>query len=273
MPCFSHADTHVQRISYAGALWLGRLLARMRFNRVVGQSTPAGMVYHKTRYWYSELLVVLTRCSDTPFVLLPYRTWVQREHFIYRHLYGEAIQVAADGGIRMAARPGVRVATLLLTPTTSREMRLQSIRAAVQALWRLHQVPDPLHPQPPRPLSHADATTRNVTYDPNIDSAWWFDFETTHRSGRSATWCRADDLHTLLASAAALLPHADIPHLPALLTGNYPDDGVMIAVCALALQRQRQPDPRILARTRIDAQRSQLLTQALCSACIDAFSQ
>lgn len=253
----------LQRGRHWLALAVGRLLSCIPLSRVVYRRTPEGVFYYKMRRWYSALLIPVANLAGAPFLVLAERAWISRERSLYEHLYGETIQLAEEGGMLIAARPGSILATLLAAPRYTTPIRLRGMRAAIHALWRLHQTAVMLPGRQPRTLSHGDATVANVTYDLHTDMAWWFDFETVHTAGRPAAWCRADDLYTLLASAAVLVPSHEIPLLAVLAAATYPDYEALAVLSVLSVQRHRRPDPRILARTALDYQRSQMLTAAL----------
>jgi hypothetical protein len=130
--------------------------------------------------------------------------------------------VAGKDALLLPRLPGHSLRELLQgSPGVARESGL-ALKLAVLELARLHGCWTP-HPGDGRvhPFSHADATVRNVLVDREREQAAWIDFETVHSHSLPAPVRQADDLLTLLCSAAAVIEPPELPCLCQTLLGSY----------------------------------------------------
>lgn len=251
-----------QSLCHRIKLGMGCLLDRLPLNQVISEHTPAGMLYRKARRWYGDRLIQVSNLLGTPFIILAQPDWYAREQAIHRQVYGEDIRIDANGYLVMHARPGEQLATFLDNPNYDQQAKFQSLVRAIEALWNLHQRILGERSGEYRLFSHADAIVDNVTYDQTTDTAWWFDFETTHRADCPLAWRRADDLRALAYSAAAHLPVLAIAHLAELVVSTYPDQHALYELAGIARTLQDCPGVVHLGQTHIDYDRSQIVNQA-----------
>lgn len=121
--------------------------------------------------------------------------------------------LAIDISLLCRRVPGVSLQNLLADGAYSLEQKFDAIGWSLKSLGELHQCVadwgDGIH----QSISHGDATANNVIVDFNNWTAYWIDFDTRHRPEIPEVERRADDLRTLIYSAAASLPQSSFPKL------------------------------------------------------------
>jgi hypothetical protein len=192
---------------------LARCLAAVPLNQVAYRR--GGLVL-KRRLPYAGLLIALAGPWLPGSRVLARAEWAAYEPAVFWRIYGRPV-VHHGAGLCIPRLPGATLAATLRHPAFSAQQRLEAFAAALQALRRLHTLVIAPPGGAPAPFSHADATVRNVLYDPRDTTARWFDFETIHDPRMPAALRHADDLYTLVCSAAALLPAQLYPALAALV--------------------------------------------------------
>ena len=127
--------------------------------------------------------------------------------------------------------------------------------AAIE-LARLHacRTPHPLGGAGQQ-FSHADATIRNVLVEVERRQAAWIDFETAHTPGLPAPVRHADDLLTLLSTAAAIIEPAELPALCQTVLSHYGSSVVTGAMRDLAQSWDARPLARRLAFPELEDER------------------
>ncbi len=215
------ADPKAHRIV---AIWLSRL----RLNDVRSKGT----FIEKRRRRAAELLLapgnLLTQKRSVPLRVLSESAWHRRELEVGPAL-GRRVSLEPGGWLRMERAEGAIVAEALRR-SPREDLSLEMIRAAALALRELHRLDFD-----GEPLSHGDATVRNVTVAESRRRATWFDFDAQHLDGRSTpAERRADDLRALIFSAAAHLRGPfDAAHLAENAIEAYGDAEALIALAAL----------------------------------------
>jgi tRNA A-37 threonylcarbamoyl transferase component Bud32 len=187
-------QSFAERAWYYCSRAIGQMLragryANVRIVREAGQSLVL-----KRRSFHAPVFVwmggPLMKALGTGVRVLPQRAWEKRERAMYQRLYDLPVRSDDAGTLVLPCLPGETLAALLENPTIDSTTRMQAVALAARALRELHA----------HELTHGDAMAENVLVDLAAGVARWFDFETLHESGRSAEWCRADDLRALIAS-------------------------------------------------------------------------
>jgi hypothetical protein len=200
------------------AVWLA--------TRPASTVTPEGAGLLKRRTTLGRLAVLATASQATRFVVLPERDWFARETWLYRALYGVAVEPRGAGAIWLPRLPGERLdrAVVDLEPDGA----LAACRAALATLADHHTRLS----RNGHGFSHADATAKNALFDAADGRVRFFDFETAHPLRFSPAARRADDLATLAGSLAlALGPWID-DALASALVDEVPERELLEAVSA-----------------------------------------
>ena len=108
------------------------------------------------------------------------------------------------------------LAALLEDPAREEPVRKTAIERAVVALAEFHRLG----------FTHGDAMAENVSIDLQAGAAHWFDFETTHESGRPMAWRRADDVRALAATCLLRTAPEKLAETLQLVLDVYDEDGV-----------------------------------------------
>lgn len=183
---------------------LGPALARVRLHRVEFRTGPDGSpLVAKRRHWWASIAIspgnLYLRWLGAGVEVLGERSWHHREQAIHQALYGIDCPTDRRGWLLLPRWPGLTLAAFVADRSRPATDRLAGLAAAGAALRRLHQV----QIDGSSPLSHGDATLRNVQFDPATGRAAWFDFDTAHRAEVSTDARHADDLRAFLWSAVA----------------------------------------------------------------------
>lgn len=193
---------------------LGPILARFRLHRFQLRIGPDGVpLIAKRRRWWARLVIppgnLYLRRPGAKVEILDERAWHDRERAFHQGLYGIDCPTDSRGWLVLPRWPGLTLDRFAADRGRSADERCSALTAAGSALLRLHRV----RLDGSGPLSHGDATLRNVQYDPATGRAAWFDLDTAHRPEMPADSRHADDLRALLCSALAVaadLPVADL---------------------------------------------------------------
>jgi hypothetical protein len=132
--------------------------------------------------------------------VLTTQKWIDREIWIFEHLYDQKLIRQPDGSLDMPWL-GKSVQTWLTDPATPVTVKHDILKSAASTLARLHHTR-----YQGRFLSHADTSMQNVIYCPEGNRAYWIDFEMVHPSQYSDHFRHADDLRGLFYTALSLLP-------------------------------------------------------------------
>jgi tRNA A-37 threonylcarbamoyl transferase component Bud32 len=193
-------QSFAERAWYYCSRAIGQMLrvgryANVRIVREAGQSLVL-----KRRSFHAPVLVwiggPLMKALGTGVRVLPQQSWEEREGRMYQRLYELPVRSDDAGTLVLPYLPGETLAAMLEDPAIDSTTRMQAVALAARALRELHA----------HELTHGDAMAENVLVDLAAGVARWFDFETLHESGRSAEWCRADDLRALIASCLLRTP-------------------------------------------------------------------
>lgn len=203
---------HTQ-IAHATRLLLARRLAAARLHRYrVSSDTLRGTRREKRRTWLADVLVVVgnlyLRFQGARSEVLRLRAWIAWELAVARE-FGRDVQALTDrAGIECRFIPGSSLAEVQQSAVPL-EQKLRATFEAAAALRQFHQARASTGEIAHWPLSHGDATVRNVIIDADTGCATWIDFDIRHDCHLPPPFRHADDLRALLWSSAAHLdPHA-----------------------------------------------------------------
>ncbi len=245
---------------------VGRLLARVPFNTTTRLEINGVHYLKKQRRAYAPLLVLLANGYAARLGLmmriLPGPAWFGYEPLLYDVLYGRQAPAAGKRALLLPCLPGRNLLDLLQRdPGLSGEGRMGLELAALE-LARLHacRTPNPLGGGR-REFSHADATIRNALVDVEGRQAVWIDFETAHPQALPAHVRHADDLLTLLSTAAAIIEPAELPALCQTVLSHYGSSLVTGAMRNLAQSWDARPLARRLAFPELEDGKWQALGQ------------
>jgi hypothetical protein len=226
----------------------------------------ADQFFIKTRRWYGPALVpaanLYARVMGLPMRMLPGRAWLRHERLMYRTLAGSELALCKRA-LLLPRLPGHTLQRILQTdPELSGEGRT-ACHLAASALSQVHGW-QTLHPLSGRlqKFSHADATARNVLVSLECQKAVWFDFETVHVDSLSETERHADDLLTLLCSAAATSTPQNLPVLCETILCSYDCGGVQQTM----LELFDSWDRRVIARPLAIPEFEDVRWRGLCQA-------
>lgn len=195
--------------------------------------------------------------------VLPDRPWHRWEHEVYRAVYDIELLTDPGGRLLIPEWPGVALSAYLESDVNSEADKLRAIRLAARSLSRLHGVVLEWPDGQERPLSHGDATVKNVVVDNTQMTAFWFDFDTIHESSMDANWRHADDLRALTYSAAERLDAAAFPALTKAIVENYRLTTPLVAFGDAVAYWRARPISFHLAQAQIGYRKRQLLDEAL----------
>lgn len=215
-----------ERAWYRLCLACGWLLRSARYSSTRIAAGNGVRCVRKRRRAYAPALVWLSgplmKILDTGVRVLHQRAWERRERDVYDRYLAASIDIEAGGTLVLPHLPGRTLADLLEDRTLEVSARRRAIALAVSALAAFHRLG----------LTHGDALAGNVLVDLDAARAVWFDFETAHDPGRSATWRRADDLRALLSTCLVRTSPADSSATLTLILEAYADDEVADALAA-----------------------------------------
>jgi hypothetical protein len=156
----------------------------------------------------------MMRSMNTNIAILRGSEWKKWEINVYAMLHSVVVRTSPRG-LEIPKLPGHVLADYLAGRQSIDEKRL-ALKICLSALCAGHRRvvpwPDGLH----RTFSHADATARNVLYEPVSQAAHWIDFETLHSALLSDDERHADDLRAFIISSVETWPEA-ADHLPELI--------------------------------------------------------
>lgn len=144
--------------------------------------------------------------------VLPSHLWIEWESAIGGPL-GNSIRACDDrAALELPIIEGESLEEVLRSDV-SLQIKLQAISRAAESLRNLHRRRITACGVSDWPLSHGDATCRNVIVDHDANVATWIDFDTRHRVHLIAVYRQADDLRTLVCSCVRWLDQAYYPVL------------------------------------------------------------
>ena len=205
--------------------WFGNLAAGVRFNFVTPFETAEFRYLRKRRFRRASALASLanwyTLRTGIKMRVLANAAWLRYEPLMYRLLLGRSVVPEGDA-LLLPRLPGHSLLSVLEENQTLNDESELGLSLAALELARLHSqwTPHPWEQQLQR-FSHADATVENVLVDLENQCAHWIDFETTHEPSLPAPVRHADDLLTLLCSAAAAIETEAFPRLCEILLQGY----------------------------------------------------
>jgi len=204
---------------------IGPILARVRLHAIEPRDDQR--LIAKRRRWFAAWLIgpgnLYLRWLGSGVRVLPDRAWQARERAVNRRLYGVESEVDPRGWLILPRWPGVVLAVYAADVRWPPGDRLRAVSAASHALRHLHHLDDPWPEGGSRRLSHGDATSRNVIFDPETSRARWFDFDTAHDPIVPAPSRHADDLRALLYSAVEVMADLPVPDVFEAVVGAYDD--------------------------------------------------
>ena len=236
---------------------VGSLLARVPFNTTTRFEIDGVHYLKKQRRAYAPMLVLLANWYAARLGLmmrmLAGPVWFRYEQLLYDVLHARPAPAHGKRALLLPRLPGRNLLDLLQRdPCLSGEGRMGLELAAIE-LARLHacRTPHPLGGGR-RPFSHADATIRNVLVAVDRRQAVWIDFETAHTQAVPAQVRHADDLLTLLSTAAAIIEPAALPALRQTVLSHYGSSSVTGPMWDLAQAWDARPLARRLAFPDLD---------------------
>ena len=210
--------------------WLGPWLGKIRLHAIEPREAPGRPpTIAKRRRWFGPLLIgpgnLYLRLLGSGVRVLPGAEWRARERTIYLALYGVELEGGPGGRLIFPRWPGVVLADHARSRLDPAPARLRGLGAASRALHDLHRVELPRADGGCEPLSHGDATLRNVLFDPGSGEARWFDFDTAHDPRLDPAWRHGDDLRALVYSAVESFADVPVGSLLRTVRDAYPTPG------------------------------------------------
>lgn len=158
----------------------------------------------KRRTRWSAVLIppgnAYLRFQEALSTALPRSPWLEWELAVGHALERRVCVLNDQRGLQIDEYPGISLAELLRSDVPVRE-KLEAIEWAASALRTLHQTRINTCGLLDWPLSHGDATSRNVIIDRASRTATWIDFDTRHHPSLAAAVRHTDDLRALLWSS------------------------------------------------------------------------
>ncbi len=178
--------------------------------------------------------------------------WIEWESAI-AGLSGNSIRLCDDrAALELPIIEGLSLEEVLRSDV-SLQIKLQAISQAAEGLRNLHRRRITACGVSDWPLSHGDATCRNVIVNHDAHVATWIDFDTRHRARLIAVTRHADDLRTLVCSCARWLDQASYPVLIEAACVGYCDADV-IAEMQRLFRGWRYPNVFQLAQAPLEVQ-------------------
>jgi hypothetical protein len=204
----------MNRIHYEICRGVAIALDQIRLNHTVVSRSNGRTTIVKTRRWFSSLLLPLgnwllryDRCLSE---VLNEREWLDWE----RRVWAVVEEIPTPGSL---AEYGPNLADTLSSTEHSIEQKMQAIGLALVSLSRLQQRTIEWPDGRQRPLSHGDATCKNVCVDLPNQTATWIDFDIRHHPTVAPLNRFSDDFRALVFSSACHIDDAHYPELSRLL--------------------------------------------------------
>lgn len=187
------------------------------------QATTCGLQI-KRRLPRARILIPLgnlyLRLQGATSEILSTQLWIEWESAI-GSLSGRGIRACDDrAGLKLPMIAGVSLEEVLRSHR-SLQSKLQSISRAAEGLRTFHCWLITSSGVSEWPLSHGDATCRNVMIDESAGRATWIDFDMRHRVSLPQLFRQADDLRTLIGSCACWLDRSNYPALVDVVCEGY----------------------------------------------------
>lgn len=185
-------------------LLIARRLASLRLHHSCVGLVDGHAVRLKCRTRWSAVLIppgnAYLRFQGALSTALPRSAWLEWELAVGCALERHVCVLNDQRGLQFDDHPGISLAELLRSGISWQEKR-DAIQWAATALRSLHQTRINACGLADWPLSHGDATSRNVIIDHVSRTATWIDFDTRHHPRLAAAIRHADDLRALLWSS------------------------------------------------------------------------
>lgn len=230
-------QTRLVQIRHECRRLFGLLLSKIHLHCVKFASTDGIDIVRKRRRFFAHVMIppgnLFLKFIGSPICVLPTTEWLQWEQSIdeamrQNMLIPPSTDVGVVSRVLICRRlPGATLRQVLIDDNYSLEQKLDAIRWSLVALTGLHRIVADWGHELRQLISHGDATVNNVIIDVDHKTACWIDFDTRHRPGVSETNRFADDLRTLIYSAAVHLPVSDYPELARILMVTQIDDATI----------------------------------------------
>jgi hypothetical protein len=204
----------MNRIHYEICRGIAIALDQIRLNHTVVSRSNGRTTIVKTRRWFSRLL-------------LPLGNWLLRYNGCLSEVLSESEWLAWERRVWAATEeiptPGIleeygpSLADILSSTEHSMEQKMQAIRLALVSLNRLQQRTIEWPDGRRSPLSHGDATCKNVCVDLPNQTATWIDFDIRHHPTVAPLNRFSDDFRALVFSSACRIDDAHYPEMSRLL--------------------------------------------------------
>ena len=184
---------------------------------------------------YLHILIIpagnlFLRITGSQLIVLPLTRWIEWELMIETSTARNVIlgvstdPIGKRTGLLCRRVSGISLRQILTDSDSSPLQKFNAIRWSLDSLRLLHKHVALLGTRNLSIDSHGDATTSNVIVDVNNRAACWIDFDTRHQPNVSEADRRADDLRSLIYSAAVHLPASCFPELADILVAARFDD-------------------------------------------------
>lgn len=234
------------------ALTIAGMIRKVQVNRVTFQTIDDREFVCKQRHPFSWLLIfpgnLVLRWRKVPVRVLPTQQWMEWERTIAP--VDHEVEELAPRTLTLAKIEGSPLAKTWSTSDVQTDQKLEIISVATAELLNFHQRHCYVPGLGQTPISHGDATIRNVMIDQTNQTATWFDFDLQHDMQINAVARHADDLRALLFSAAHFFPVDDLKELVRITRNSYDQPDVWNELSAQIISRWFGFDLFHLAHTR-----------------------
>lgn len=219
------------KLRHIAAQSFGKLLSRVPFNELEKRHLIEGAYYHKKRCWYAPLLIIAgnayLRLLRTHVRMLFLGKWLMWERRVYKELLGMELQPGDGQTLVMPYLEGSTLCDILRSDNGSDAEKLEVIALTVRTIKAMHKCQIIWPDGEKRYFSHGDLTVKNVVCDLVSGSCFVIDYETIHDAKMSSEWRHADDLRTIIYSAAECIEPHLFSQLCRVTIGSYSDKSVL----------------------------------------------
>ena len=197
----------MKRVLHACRRRLAIALASISLHRMTRRSADGQMLVVKHRSRLAKLLIppgnLYLRMMGADSFVLSTAEW---------HHWETVMSTATIecGNVVTRLHAGKTLDQILRDDSVTADEKQAAVRLALREILALHSREARWSDGEVRPLSHGDATAKNVCVDLKNQSAVWFDFDMIHRKELSAVDRHADDLRALFFSSATCLPQSSL---------------------------------------------------------------
>ena len=218
------------RAVYSVRRTLARRLAAIRLHRLSPLPDNFQRGYCKQRTRWAQFLIppgnLYLRVQGALSEVLARQDWIAWEAAIATQLKRDVRILEDHSGLEIPDLSGACLQDLLRA-AGSVEDKLRGIYLSACALQQFHRICVTNGRFTNWPLSHGDATARNVIVDLETNTANWIDFDMRHRPGLAPVTRRADDLRTLMWSSANWLDQSECRDVICAASEGYADAEVV----------------------------------------------